>query len=90
MSNIFDLSLIETIKSLKEKNFSEEELNRAYFNRISKFNPKLNIFLSASENKSGIPAGIKDLISVKGMRTSAGSKIIEHYKSPSARKVILP
>lgn len=88
MSNIFDLTLTETIKSIKEKKFSEEELNRAYFNRIQQFNPKLNIFLSAEENKSGIPAGIKDLISVKGMKTSAGSKIIDNYKSPFNATVI--
>lgn len=86
--DITNITLVETIKALEEKKFSEEELNRAYFERIQKFNPKLNIFLRAIKNTKGIPAAIKSLISTKDIETSAGSKIIEHYLPPFNATVI--
>jgi aspartyl-tRNA(Asn)/glutamyl-tRNA(Gln) amidotransferase subunit A len=86
--DITSLTLIQTISALKEKKFSEEELNKAYFERIEKYNEKLNVYLDIQENSSGIPAAIKDLISTKGIRTSAGSKIIESFKPPYNATVI--
>lgn len=79
MSNITSLTLTETIKALEEKQFSEEELNKAYFERIKDLNPKLNAFLKVKDNSSGIPAGIKDVFSTKGIKTTAGSKILSNY-----------
>ncbi|MBI2022254.1 Asp-tRNA(Asn)/Glu-tRNA(Gln) amidotransferase subunit GatA [Candidatus Daviesbacteria bacterium] len=86
--NITNLSLTDTIKALGEKKFSEHELNRAYFGRIKKINPKLNIFLSAKENSIGIPAAIKDIISTETFPTTAGSKILEGYIPPFNATVI--
>lgn len=88
MNDITGLTLTETIDGLKNKEFSEEELNRAYFERIEKLNPKLNIFLSAKKNNTGIPTAIKSLISTKSLPTSAASKIIEHYLPPYNATVI--
>ncbi len=81
MSNLTGLTLKLVLDGLEKKEFSEEELNKAYLERIKKLNEKLNVYLDINEeNLSGIPAGIKSLISTKGLKTSAGSKIIEDYR----------
>lgn len=85
---ITDLTLLETLEALEKKEFSEQDLNIAYRERISKLNEKLNAFLDVQEGLVGIPAGIKDLISTKNIRTSSASKIIESYKPPFDAKVI--
>lgn len=79
MSNITFLTLTETLEALKRKDFSEEELNKAYLERIKTLNPKLNSFLKINEDISGIPAGIKDIIITKGITTTAGSKILSNF-----------
>ena len=79
--NITQLTLTETIKALKEKKFSEEELNKAYLERINTLNPKLNIFLEVKKNTRGIPAAIKDVIITKNIQTTAGSKILSNFTS---------
>ncbi|KKR92867.1 MAG: Glutamyl-tRNA(Gln) amidotransferase subunit A [Candidatus Daviesbacteria bacterium GW2011_GWA1_41_61] len=77
------LTLIETIKGLKERQFSEVELNRAYRERMKKLNPSLNVYLWAKENGTeGIPAAIKDIIVTKDISTTAGSKILEGFVPP--------
>lgn len=88
MQNITQLTLTQTIKALKEKKFSEKELNHEYFQRIEKINPKLNIFLEIKKNTGGIPAGIKDVISTKGIKTTAGSKILSTYIPPFNANVV--
>lgn len=80
--DIIKLTLAETIKALEEKQFSEKELNKAYFERIDSLNPKLNAFLEVRETKSGIPAGIKDVFATKGIKTTAGSKVLSNYIPP--------
>ena len=86
--SIINLTLKDTIKALREKKFSEEELNRAYLDRIENLNPKLNAYLEVVQNKSGIPAAIKDIISTKGIKTTAGSKILENYIPPFNATVV--
>lgn len=86
--NLTKLSLVETIEGLRNKLFSVEELNKAYLERIKKYNVSLNAFLEVNEDSSGIPTAVKSLISTKGMRTCAGSKIIENYKPPFNATVI--
>lgn len=78
-TDITKLTLTETLKALKDKEFSKEELNNSYLSRINTLNPKLNIFLEIEKNTKGIPAGIKDVISTKGIKTTAGSKILSNY-----------
>ncbi|MBI4038414.1 Asp-tRNA(Asn)/Glu-tRNA(Gln) amidotransferase subunit GatA [Candidatus Daviesbacteria bacterium] len=80
--DITKFTLIETIRGLKEKQFSQEELKNAYLSRINTLNPKLNIFLVIKKNNTGIPAGIKDVILTKGIKTTAGSKILSNYIPP--------
>lgn len=86
--SITQLTLAQTIKALKEKEFSLEELNAAYLERIKKYDPLLNAFLEVNDSSGGIPAAVKSLISTKGLKTSAGSKIIENYKPPFNATVI--
>ncbi|MDO8619059.1 MAG: Asp-tRNA(Asn)/Glu-tRNA(Gln) amidotransferase subunit GatA [Candidatus Daviesbacteria bacterium] len=77
--DITKLTLIETIKALEEKDFSEEELNKAYLEKIEKFNPDLNAFLRVNIETKGIPAGIKDIICTQNITTTAGSKILSNF-----------
>lgn len=88
-SNITDLTLIETINALEEKRFSQEELNKAYFERANSLNPELNAFISINEvQNEGLPVAIKDIISTKDIPTTAGSKILEGYIPPYNATVI--
>ena len=88
MSDITTLTLTQTLKALEEKQFTLEELNKAYLERINKYNPDLNVFLDINESSSGIPVAVKSLISTKGLKTSSASKIIENYTPPFNATVI--
>ncbi|MBI3103769.1 Asp-tRNA(Asn)/Glu-tRNA(Gln) amidotransferase subunit GatA [Candidatus Daviesbacteria bacterium] len=88
MSDITSLTLTQTIKSLEDKQFSEQDLNKAYLERIKRINPKLNAYLEIVENSKGIPAAIKDVISTRGIRTTAASKVLENYIPPYNATVI--
>jgi aspartyl-tRNA(Asn)/glutamyl-tRNA(Gln) amidotransferase subunit A len=83
-----DLTLIQTLEGLKNKDFSEEELNIAYSERIEKFNPSLNIFLSTEKNTSGVPAAIKDIIITQNLKTTGGSKILSTFSPPYNATVV--
>src|SRR5689334_4803446 len=79
--NITNLTLTQTIKALDEGKFSKEELNKAYHERIKALNEKLNAYLEVSDqDQTGVPAAIKDLIAVKGLQMTCGSKILEGYR----------
>ncbi|MBI2315395.1 Asp-tRNA(Asn)/Glu-tRNA(Gln) amidotransferase subunit GatA [Candidatus Daviesbacteria bacterium] len=86
--NITQLTLLETIKGLKENKFSEEELNKAYQQKIAELNPKLNAFLVTAEGSKGIPVAIKDIIITKNIPTTAGSKILEGFIPPFDATVV--
>lgn len=86
--DITKLTLVDTIRALKRKEFTEEELNKNYLEKIFNLNSKLNIFLEVLKNTSGIPAGIKDIISTKNVRTTAGSKILSTYIPPYNATVV--
>ncbi|MBI4050124.1 MAG: Asp-tRNA(Asn)/Glu-tRNA(Gln) amidotransferase subunit GatA [Candidatus Doudnabacteria bacterium] len=46
---LHELTIIEAAEGLKNKQFSSVELTRFYLDRIEKYNPQLNVFLSISE-----------------------------------------
>ena len=85
--NLIGLTLLETVKGLEKRSFSLEDLNKAYQVRIAEIdkhsllsNSKLlNCYITVNSDSNGIPAGIKDVFSTKGIETTAGSKILEGY-----------
>jgi len=60
---------------------SGAELFAAYRAAIEERNGELNAYLTVTDDPGGdgIPIAIKDVISTKGVRTTAGSKILENY-----------
>ncbi len=87
--DITNLTLIQTIQALEDNQFSEIELNEAYLKRIRKYNQELNVYLTVIENnKTGIPAAIKDIIITKGIKTTASSKILANFIPPYNATVI--
>lgn len=89
-------SITETLKMLRSKKISIEELNKIFIKRI-KDNKNLNAFIYFNEENiieqsrkidklsnnlslKGIPLAIKDLFCTKNMPTTAGSKILNNFK----------
>ncbi len=88
MNDITSLTLTQTLEALKEKKFSEEQLNSSYLSKIDTLNSKLNIFLEVEKNTKGIPAAIKDVIVTKSIKTTAGSKILSNFIPPYNAAVV--
>ena len=93
--DFFSLSAIQ--KKLQKKELSFEELFRFYLERIQKYNPQLNAFISLNEKEgsknktgklAGIPIGVKDLFCTKDLRTTAGSRGLENYIPPYTATVV--
>jgi len=60
---------------------SGRELFAAYRAAIDEHNGELNAFLTLADDPGGdgLPIALKDIISTKGIRTTAGSRILENY-----------
>jgi aspartyl-tRNA(Asn)/glutamyl-tRNA(Gln) amidotransferase subunit A len=60
---------------------SPAELRSAYREAIDRHNDELNCFLTLvdSDDNDGVPIALKDVISTRGVRTTAGSRILEEY-----------
>ena len=88
-------SITETLKKVRSKKISIEELNKIFIKRI-KDNKNLNAFIYFNEENiieqsrktdklsnnlslKGIPLAIKDLFCTKNMPTTAGSKILSNF-----------
>jgi aspartyl-tRNA(Asn)/glutamyl-tRNA(Gln) amidotransferase subunit A len=58
------------------------ELHRAYLDAIEARDPELHAYLRTrpEPDAPGVPIAFKDLISTKGVETTAGSKILQGYK----------
>jgi aspartyl-tRNA(Asn)/glutamyl-tRNA(Gln) amidotransferase subunit A len=63
---------------------SPEELHRAYLDAAAERNAELNVYLCTVENgadgATGVPVAFKDLISTRGVETTAASKILAGYR----------
>lgn len=98
-----NLTLKEALEGLKNKKFSSVELTKACLDRIKKINPKLNAYLTVCEEEAlkaadradklsglpllGVPFSMKDVYSTSGIRTTAGSKVLENYVPPYSATV---
>jgi aspartyl-tRNA(Asn)/glutamyl-tRNA(Gln) amidotransferase subunit A len=72
----------EAAKALLENGeVSGDELRAAYRAAIDERNEELHCFLTLvdGDHNDGVPIALKDVISTKGVRTTAGSKILENY-----------
>jgi aspartyl-tRNA(Asn)/glutamyl-tRNA(Gln) amidotransferase subunit A len=75
------LSAEEAWKLLNGGEISPRELWDAYRAAIEASNSELNAFLTLVDEPEGegVPVALKDVISTKGIRTTAGSKVLENY-----------
>jgi aspartyl-tRNA(Asn)/glutamyl-tRNA(Gln) amidotransferase subunit A len=66
---------------LERGEVSGVELRAAYREAIDARNEELNCFLTIvdGDDNDGVPIALKDVISTKNVRTTAGSKILEEY-----------
>ena len=98
MTDIKKLTIKDTIKAFKEKEFSSEELRREFLKSIKKENKELNAYLSVFEKEalnekndgvfSGVPCAVKDNILIEDTICTAGSKILGNYVSTYDATVI--
>jgi aspartyl-tRNA(Asn)/glutamyl-tRNA(Gln) amidotransferase subunit A len=75
------LTAEEAMGLLERGEISPGELRSAYREAIDRHDEELNCFLTLvdSDGGDGVPIALKDVISTKGVRTTAGSKILEDY-----------
>ena len=66
---------------LERKEISPAELRTAYLDAIAERDPELHCFLRTVENADGdgVPIALKDVISTRGVETTAGSRILSGY-----------
>src|SRR6266498_3606221 len=81
MIDALRLTAEEAMGLLERREVSGAELRAAYRATIDARNDELRCFLTLCDDApgEGIPIALKDVISTKGIRTTAGSKILEDY-----------
>lgn len=87
------LTLTDATKGIKEKKFSSTELVSDCLTKIDQLEPTLNAFVTLNKEQAleqsknidfdkplaGIPIAIKDNFCIKGIRTTASSKLLDKY-----------
>jgi aspartyl-tRNA(Asn)/glutamyl-tRNA(Gln) amidotransferase subunit A len=74
------LTAEDAIGLLARGDASGEELAGAYLEAIEERDPELHAFLHVvGEQGDGVPIALKDVITTKGIPTTAGSRILEGY-----------
>ena len=80
MIDTLRLTAEEAARLLERKEVSGEELTEAYLNAIDERDAELHAYLHVvGETGAGVPIAHKDLITTKGIPTTAGSRILEGY-----------
>jgi aspartyl-tRNA(Asn)/glutamyl-tRNA(Gln) amidotransferase subunit A len=75
------LTAEDAIRLVERGEVSAAELHGAYLAAIAERDPELHCYLRTVDepNGDGIPIAMKDVISTKGVETTAGSRILEGY-----------
>jgi aspartyl-tRNA(Asn)/glutamyl-tRNA(Gln) amidotransferase subunit A len=75
------LTAEEAMGLLERREVSGDELHRAYLDAIAERDDELHAYLRTVEepNGDGVPIAFKDLISTRGVETTAGSKILSGH-----------
>jgi aspartyl-tRNA(Asn)/glutamyl-tRNA(Gln) amidotransferase subunit A len=75
------LTAEEALGMLERKEVSGPELHRAYLDAVAERDGELHCYLRTvgDAEGNGVPIALKDVISTKGVETTAGSKILEGY-----------
>jgi aspartyl-tRNA(Asn)/glutamyl-tRNA(Gln) amidotransferase subunit A len=75
------LTAEDALGLLERREVSARELWDAYRAAIDERDPELHAYLYVADepDREGLPIALKDVISTKGVRTTAGSKILESY-----------
>ena len=81
MIDTLRLTAEDAIGLLAAGEVSAEELHAAYLQAIELRNGELNAFLRTADfaEGTGVPIALKDLISTRGVETTAGSRILAGY-----------
>jgi aspartyl-tRNA(Asn)/glutamyl-tRNA(Gln) amidotransferase subunit A len=75
------LTAEEAMRLLERSEISSAELHAAYLEAIDRRNGELHAYLRVVEECSGasVPVALKDVISTRGVETTAGSRILRGY-----------
>lgn len=87
------------LNEIQENKITKEELKDKYLKVAHLKNKEINAYISITDDYSkihtknngplsGIPVVVKDNINIQGTITTAGSKILENYKSPYTAEII--
>jgi aspartyl/glutamyl-tRNA(Asn/Gln) amidotransferase subunit A (EC 6.3.5.-) len=81
--------LFSILELIKKKEVSSREVFDYFLERIEKYNPKLNAYLTVNmsyksyrSDKIEVPIAVKDNFCTKGIRTTASSKVLEDFIPP--------
>jgi aspartyl-tRNA(Asn)/glutamyl-tRNA(Gln) amidotransferase subunit A len=84
MIDTLRLTVDEATGLLERGEVSPAELHRAYLDAAAERDPEIHAYLrtveDGAEGATGVPIAFKDLISTKGVETTAGSKILAGYR----------
>lgn len=80
-----NLSLIELDTLVKTNKTTYDEIYAYFLSRSKEYNTELNAYTTLPQDgaiSTGLPIAVKDLFCEKGIRTTAGSKMLENFVPP--------
>src|SRR3954462_4998738 len=84
MIDTLRLTAEEATGMLERGDVTAAELHRAYLDAVADRDPEIHAYLrtveEGADEAAGVPIALKDLISTKGVETTAASKILADYR----------
>jgi len=80
MIDTLRLTAEEAFRLVERGEVSTAELHAAYLAAIAERDDELHAYLRTVDDPQGIPIAFKDLVSTRGVETTAGSRILAGYK----------